>query len=134
MTDDVCFCERLRRASRVLSRAYDQALSPHGLTETQFSILRSLGAGDHTLARLAEAGGYEKSGLWRTLQPLIRDGLVETATGPIRSQTIRLSFAGRERLAAALPDWSAVQARLDDGRTHRNDRLLSLLSELEAIV
>lgn len=134
MTDDVCICGRLRRATRTLSRAYDEALAPHGLTVTQFSILRTLNRlGEQTLNQLSEIGGYEKSGLWRTLQPLIRDGLVETGVGAARNQTARISDAGRERLEAALPDWSAVQDRLDDGRKHRNDRLLSLLEELEAL-
>ena len=134
MNDDVCSCGRLRRATRTISRAYDEALAPHRLTVTQFSILRTLDQlGEQTLNQLAEVWGYEKSGLWRTLQPLIRDGLLETGVGTARNQTTRISDAGRERLQAALPDWSAVQNRLDDGRKHRNDRLLSLLEELEAL-
>ena len=134
MSDDICICGRLRRATRTLSRAYDEALAPHKLTVTQFSILRTLDRlGEQTLNQMADVGGYEKSGLWRTLQPLIRDGLVETGVGSARNQTARISTVGRERLEAALPDWSAVQDRLDDGRKHRNDRLLSLLSELEAL-
>ena len=37
-----CLCGRLRRASRTLTRLYDEALGPVGLTVTQFSILRTL--------------------------------------------------------------------------------------------
>ncbi len=51
-----CVCGRMRRTSRALTRLYDEALEPVGLTVTQFSVLRTLSRMDRpALADLAEA-------------------------------------------------------------------------------
>ena len=78
-----CICGRLRRASRTLSRVYDEALAPVGLTVTQFSVMRTLSRLDRPgLLELAETTAHEKSALWRTLQPLERKGWVAAETEP----------------------------------------------------
>ena len=131
-----CICGRLRRASRKLSRVYDEALQPIGLTITQFSILRTLsGMSAPSLNDLAEVTAHEKSGLWRTLQPMIRSGWVVVATaGGARRQTLALTAEGTSRLMQALPLWRAAQGRVGDTLGDRNDRLISLLKEIEALV
>jgi DNA-binding MarR family transcriptional regulator len=131
-----CICGRLRRVSRKLSRAYDEALAPVGLTITQFSILRTLSRmGRPTLADLAEATAHEKSGLWRTLQPLIRAGWVEVdATGGPRRQTLGLTGSGADKLVEAMPAWRAAQSRVGDALGDRNARLIELLREVETLV
>lgn len=131
-----CICGRLRRASRKLSRAYDEALQPIGLTITQFSILRTLaGMSTPSLNDLAGATAHEKSGLWRTLQPMIRSGwvAVETADGA-RRQTLALTAEGTSKLIQALPLWRAAQSRVGEALGDSNDRLISLLKEIEALV
>ena len=37
-----CMCASLRRASRVLTQQYDEALRPLGLRATQFTVLQAL--------------------------------------------------------------------------------------------
>ena len=37
-----CMCASLRRASRVLTQHYDEAMRPLGLRATQFTILQAL--------------------------------------------------------------------------------------------
>jgi len=134
MTDDVpCICGRLRRASRALTRHYDEALAPVGLTITQFSVIRTLAPMDRpSLAELAERTAHEKSALWRTLQPLIRQDWVEAAPG--RVQRFALTGAGRERLALALPLWRAAQATVSQTLGPREAALIALLHEVEAHV
>ena len=56
MNADPCICGRLRRTARALTRRYDEALAPAGMTVTQFSILRTLSRLEQpTLAELANA-------------------------------------------------------------------------------
>lgn len=133
-SSDPCLCGRLRRASRTLTRLYDAALEPAGLTVTQFSILRTLSRMDRpTLAALGEATAHEKSGLWRTLQPLIREGWIEAQTEG-RSQKLALTEAGMVVFVRALPRWREAQARVDKALGPRSAALINLLSEVETRV
>lgn len=131
-----CVCGRLRRAARALSRIYDEALAPVGLTVTQFAVLRTLGRLERPdLAELAEATAHEKSGLWRTLQPLMKKGWIasETEQGA-RGRKLSLTAAGSEKLADALPHWRTAQARVAETLGPRQAALIALLSEVEAHV
>lgn len=131
-----CICGRLRRTSRALTRRYDEALAPVGITVTQFSVMRTLGRLDRPgLIELAEATAHEKSALWRTLQPLIRQEWIaaETEKGR-RGQRLSLTSAGREKLAEALPHWRVAQARVAETLGAREAALIALLSEVEAHV
>ena len=129
-----CLCGRLRRASRTLTRLYDEALEPAGLTITQFAILRTLTRMERpTLGELADETSHEKSGLWRTLQPMIRDGLVETAADG-RAQRVNLSDQGMITLVRAMPMWREAQGRVDRVLGPRGRALIDLLSDVEARV
>ena len=131
-----CICGRLRRTSRALTRLYDEALAPVGLTVTQFSVMRTLGRLDRPgLVELAEATAHEKSALWRTLQPLVKKGWVAAAaeTGA-RGQRLSVTAAGLETLTDALPLWRAVQAKVSETLGDREAALIGLLKEVEAHV
>lgn len=128
---DPCLCGRLRRASRTVTRIYDAALQPVGLTVTQFSILRTLLRLERpTLTELAEETAHEKSGLWRTLQPIIRAGWIEATTG--RVQHLALTDNGMMMLVRALPLWRETQAEVDKALGARSRALADLLGEVEA--
>lgn len=132
-----CVCGRLRRASRALTRLYDEALEPIGLTVTQFSVMRTLArqAQPPTLAELAEATAHEKSALWRTLQPLVRKGWIEaTSVEGERGQRLALTGAGGARLQKALPHWRTAQARVSAALGAREAALIELLGEVETRV
>ncbi|KQW82515.1 MarR family winged helix-turn-helix transcriptional regulator [Brevundimonas sp. Root1279] len=137
MSDDLpCVCGRLRRTSRALTRLYDEALAPTGLTVTQFSVMRTLGRLEHpNLAELAEATAHEKSALWRTLQPLVKKGWV--ASAPVagkRGGRLAVTDVGRGKLEEAMPGWRAAQARVSETLGPREAALIELLSEVEAHV
>lgn len=131
-----CVCGRLRRASRALTRLYDEALEPVGLTVTQFSVMRTLNRYYWpTLAELAEATAHEKSALWRTLQPLAKKGWVDAAAREgERGQRLALTPAGREKLNDAMPPWRKAQARVSETLGPREAALIELLKEVEAHV
>lgn len=109
-----CSAARLRRASRALSRFYDEILEPSGLRGTQFSVLVALSlTGGAPLLRLAEELGLDRTTMTRNLAPLERDGLVVSAPGPDRRiRLIQLSDSGRRALAKALPLWEKAQQQV----------------------
>lgn len=130
-----CVCARLRRASRALTRAYDEALAPMGITVTQFSILRTVARlKSPTLAELAEATAHEKSGLWRIVQPLIRSGaLMSGKVEEMRGQRLRLTEDGQSLLDRAAPAWSRAQTGVANILGTRRNQLLALLREIERL-
>lgn len=118
-----CLCLALRRASRRVSRLYDEALAPHGLTSGQFGILGMIaGGGDGgvppSVQDLADAFEMDQSAMSRTLKPLMRDGLIADAEpGPDRRRrTLTLTDHGRARIKAASGAWAAVQTQLENAQ------------------
>jgi DNA-binding MarR family transcriptional regulator len=105
-----CACMALRKAARAVSRFYDEALAPAGLTVTQFALLRNVATlGDPPLSRLAEALVMDRTSLYRTLQPMVRAGWLAIEAGQGRTKRAALQPAGRARLAAAEAHWDAAQ-------------------------
>lgn len=80
------------------------------MTTTQFAILRTLSKGDRPLSRLAEQMVMDRTSLYRTLMPVVRQGWVEILadTGK-RSKIASLTSAGKTALATAEPAWEATQ-------------------------
>src|SRR5262249_62214451 len=77
-----CAIFNLRKASRAMTRMYDQEIASSGLRATQFTMLVAVGlAAPANLSRLAEILGADKSTLSRNLAPLERDGLIASAAG-----------------------------------------------------
>jgi DNA-binding MarR family transcriptional regulator len=129
--DEPCVCGRLRRTSRALTRRYDEALAPVGLTVTQFSIMRTLSNLDRpSLAELAETTAHEKSALWRTVQPLIRSGWIAADTEQ-RAQRLSVTPAGREKLSDAMPLWRTAQSKVSETLGANEAALIALLKEIE---
>jgi DNA-binding MarR family transcriptional regulator len=106
-----CACMALRKAARAVSRFYDEALAPTGLTVTQFALLRTIaGLGDPPLSRLADALVMDRTSLYRTLQPMVRAGWIAIEAGQGRSKRAVLQPPGRARLDGAEAHWDAAQA------------------------
>ena len=113
-----CLCTALRRATRSVTAAYDAALRPASLRVTQFALLRTLArTGPVAVTRLAAETDLDRSTMGRNLDPLERRGLVRLSVGTRdqRERVAALTEAGAAAIAAALPHWRAVQARLADG-------------------
>jgi len=108
-----CTCANLRKASRVITQAYDAALLSSGLKATQFTLLATLAkGGDATITRLAEALVMDRTTLTRNLQPLLRKGLLRIAQeADQRVRLVSLTEAGRRVFDAAKPQWEDAQSR-----------------------
>jgi len=111
-----CNCFASRKAARLITKMYEDHLSRVNLTSTQFSILVYIDeVKEGSMKDLAEAMVMERTSVIRALQPLARDGLV--AIGPheddARRNVVRLTDAGRARLAQAMPVWQTAQAEFE---------------------
>lgn len=132
-----CLGTRVGQLHREISRRYEDALRPVGLSMPQVEILGALvlhdeGARPNELAEILRVG---RSTMSRNLAALHARGWVDTAeaspTG--RSMSVAITPAGAERLAAARQAWTAVQERtlesLGAGAPRTLDRWLTRLSK-----
>jgi DNA-binding MarR family transcriptional regulator len=106
-----CLCSALRRASRSMSRTYDDALRAAGLRITQLHVLSFLSENPKSYASdVGRALNIEKSTLSRSLAILQKQGLVDIDAGSdARGTSLALSREGKRRLERALPLWQGVQ-------------------------
>jgi DNA-binding MarR family transcriptional regulator len=132
-----CMCASFRRATRAITQSYDEALRPHGLRATQFTILQALSiAGELGQGELAQLLAMDSTSLTRTLRIMIREGWIAERRGEDRRERLlRLAKAGRNQFNRALPSWEKAQAQLErqlgDKRWHD---LLKLTTEVTGLV
>jgi DNA-binding MarR family transcriptional regulator len=107
-------CANVRRASRVLSQIYEDAMRPHGLRMTQFSILQALSMmGEGLQGQVADVLALDSTTLTRSVALLRKRGWVKVRKGDDqRERWLSLSKAGGAELARILPAWNAVQAEV----------------------
>ncbi len=129
-----CACYNLRRASRAVSRLYDQVLAPSGLRSTQFTILQTAKRrGPITLTALADSIITERTTLTRNLGLLERNGYIRLDSGQDRRERlIAITQQGLAILETALPLWETAQTVIE--RSLGQDRLAHLMEDLEAMV
>ena len=122
-------------ASRQVTRLYDRALAPAGITTNAYSILARLEReGAQTLGSLAARLAMDRSTLSREVAPLVNAGLVESAPGEHdrRKRILSLTGDGGARLALARPLHAQAQSELT--QAFGLDRATELLDELRALV
>jgi DNA-binding MarR family transcriptional regulator len=106
-----CACSAARRASREITRFFDEAMRGAGIRTTQFSVLATLvQTGPIASTRLAEVLGLERTTLTRNLRPLMRDGLVSSEYGlDRRVHKVAITRRGEEAARRAFPYWKTAQ-------------------------
>ena len=109
-----CLCTMLRKASRAVTRLYDERLAQSGMTITQFAILRNLAReGTLPLSRLADLMVMERTSLYRTIAPLEAQNWVLIAAGTQgRIKAASITPAGQAALQRATEAWDETQQRL----------------------
>lgn len=129
-----CVVWKVRRAARILTRMYDAALAPCGLTSTQLGALDALSdLASATVRQLAEINGHEQSVTWRGLQPLLRRALIRRAPSSDRADLYELTEAGAELLQTALTHWRVVQDRVLAAVGDDVDRLSAMIDTLDGL-
>ncbi len=130
---DTCICIDVRTAARRLTDMYDRALSPSGISVSQFSQLYNIQRlGNPTQKALSDATGLDRSTLGRNLRVLEKQGLVSIQPGEdARTKNITITKAGKAAFGKAAPLWVEVQQDLTNtiGRDGRH-QLTQLLENL----
>lgn len=118
---DACLCLASQRAARALSRMFDEALKPVGLTSGQFSLLTSLNRPEPpSIGSVASLLAMDRTTLTANLKPLERRGLLRVEPDPKdrRGRRISLTPEGLAVLDRATPIWERthvlVEAKLGD--------------------
>jgi DNA-binding MarR family transcriptional regulator len=109
-----CACFDLRRATRAVSRMYDDFLRDAGLNITQLSLLRLICAEKElSISTLGRYMVMERTSITRALAPLERDGLIHSRSGAdTRIRIVSVSNKGRRLVEGAEPKWRQAQEAL----------------------
>src|SRR6266700_2074349 len=100
-----CLCNALRRASRAVSRLYDEELRAVGLRTTQYSLLSLLGrVGEVRQGELSGQTLLDETTLTRALRPLVAGGWVAVRAGEDRRERlVAITAEGAAKLEQARP-------------------------------
>ena len=135
-TPSACSCVNLRRASRAITRIYDQALEPAELKITQYSVLANVArSGPLNISRLASILNLDRTTLVRNLKSLETSGFIENAdVSDPRERAIRITESGRLIVERAKPYWKLAQQQIKDHLgTEGLQQLSFLVTSLEKL-
>jgi DNA-binding MarR family transcriptional regulator len=128
-----CIAVRLRMLSRAVTRIYNQALRPYGLTTSQMNILVAISClGEARQQDVCQALHLEKSTLSRDVARMRRQGWLDAVPGEDgRIALLRITPSGRRLLEEAIPAWQQAQeqatALLGEGEVRAFDRAATTL-------
>jgi DNA-binding MarR family transcriptional regulator len=106
-----CLAVRVRLLNRAITRVYDDALRPHGLTIAQLNLLISIAARQPVPAgEIAQILSMEISTLSRNARLLRQDGLIEIGRAKHgNGRILSLTDAGAQMIAKLRPAWRTAQ-------------------------
>lgn len=108
-----CACNALRKASRAVTRFYDEVMEETGLSLAQFAVLWNIAQREPLpLMDLAHILVMDRTTLYRALKPLEREGWVLLEDGHGRAKAARLTGKGHEAVANSRDAWQDAQKRL----------------------
>ena len=107
-----CVARRLRQVNRTVTRLYDEALRPYGLTVNQLNILAVIISEKQIRpGQLGQALGMEKSTISRTVDRMVGKGWLKVAPGQdSRTQLLTVTHKGHHLLVSVTSIWDALQA------------------------
>jgi len=106
-----CVAVRLRMLTRAVTKIYNKALRPHGLTVSQMNILTAVSClGEVKQQEVGHALHLEKSTLSRDIAGMQAQGWVETVPGEdARVTLLRITDSGRRLLEKTFSAWNEAQ-------------------------
>jgi DNA-binding MarR family transcriptional regulator len=136
-TANACLATRVRQLSRIVTRVYDDAMRPLGITASQYTLLAQLAARDAiTAVEIGHELDIEKSTLSRNLKRLLALGHINMdPPAGRRGRGLHLTPKGQAILKEAFPVWQDAQKRAFTvmGAESRNT-LDNLLHQAEMLV
>jgi DNA-binding MarR family transcriptional regulator len=112
-TSATCLATRVRQLSRIITRLYDDAMRPLGITASQYTLLAQLASRDGiTAVEIGHTLDIEKSTLSRNLKRLLALGhIIMDPPAGRRGRGLHLTPKGQGILRDAYPIWQAAQGR-----------------------
>ena len=113
VTAGSCVATRVRQLSRIVTRVYDDAMRPLGITASQYTLLAQLAARDAiTAVEIGHELDIEKSTLSRNLKRLLALGHINMdPPAGRRGRGLHLTTKGQNVLRDAFPVWQDAQKR-----------------------
>jgi DNA-binding MarR family transcriptional regulator len=110
-----CLATRIRRLDRSLSRIYDTALRPHGVTIAQLGLLTAVTlTGPVQPTKLGGILDLERSTVSRNVALLLRKGWVSAVRAQDgRGQLVAITRQGEALLRATFPSWRRAQRAVE---------------------
>jgi DNA-binding MarR family transcriptional regulator len=136
MTAGSCVATRVRQLSRIVTRVYDDAMRPLGITASQYTLLAQLAARDAiTAVEIGHELDIEKSTLSRNLKRLLALGHINMdPPAGRRGRGLHLTAKGQAVLKDAFPVWQDAQKRTVSAMGAESRNMLdSLLHEAEKL-
>lgn len=104
-----CLATRARRLERTVTRLYEDALRPHGLSGPQLSMLVAIVlTGEVQPKTLSTILDLDKSTLSRNIALMVDNEWIESRRSG-RAQLLRVTDTGAALLERALPAWRHAQ-------------------------
>ena len=127
-----CVARRLRQVNRTITRLYDEALRPYGLTVNQLNILAVVISEKQIQpSQLAQALGMEKSTVSRTIDRMVKKNWIAVSSGKdSRTQRLSATSKGRQLLLAVTPIWDNLQQGV---LTANSDQTILQMLALDAL-
>lgn len=135
-TAEACLATRVRQLSRIITRVYDDAMRPLGITASQYTLLAQLAARDAiTAVEIGHELDIEKSTLSRNLKRLLALGHINMdPPAGRRGRGLHLTAKGQAILKDAFPVWQNSQKKaIAVMGADSRDILDSLLAQAEKL-
>jgi DNA-binding MarR family transcriptional regulator len=110
-----CICFSLKKAERLISRRYDEALAPFGLRNGQFSMLICIsGANLINIQSIAHQLNMDRTTTTAALKPLEKRKLIKITASKedSRVKLVSITPLGISLLAKAIPAWQKIQDQM----------------------
>lgn len=136
-TSATCLATRVRQLSRIITRLYDDAMRPLGITASQYTLLAQLASRDGiTAVEIGHELDIEKSTLSRNLKRLLALGhIIMDPPAGRRGRGLHLTAKGQITLKEAYPVWQGAQARaVAVMGAETRDKLDDLLGSAEKLI
>lgn len=136
-TAATCLATRVRQLSRIVTRVYDDAMRPLGITASQYTLLAQLASRDGiTAVEIGHQLDIEKSTLSRNLKRLLALGhIIMDPPAGRRGRGLHLTPKGQVVLKEAFPIWQDAQKRATAVMGPESRAVLdTLLSQAEKLI
>src|SRR5580765_2302157 len=102
-----CVGYNLRKASRIVSKVYAEAMRGAPIRGPQFSLMMIIAHKESpTISQLAECMGADRTTMTRNLEQLVKRGLIRIAQGKdLRSKAVVLEPKGKAALERSVSHW-----------------------------